>query len=488
MPLSAPAATAAPPHGAAASAAASVSAAALASPEPMRGRGSLSRRMVGVATAWIAVILLLGGYALYQDQSARITQKVDESLEYLLTAMVRASAVGEDGRVSIVGELGEPRFLEPSSGVYWQIDGASGPPIISQSLWGRVLKAPARLAGDEIAISDSDVFTGEPVRIAERDVQLPSSDQVWRFRVAQSRGTLDADLADLRSTLWRSFAVLGLGLIGLAALQTLYGLWPLRRLRAGIVAMREGEDALLRAPMPVEVQPVVNELNALITHNAQQAEDARRHAGNLAHALKTPLTVIVNAATARSPDLADLVVREAATMRRQVDHHLARARALGRRSSSQAKTPVWPSIEAVERAVSRLYPDVRIDRDGAKSRRVRMERQDLDEVVGNVVENAAKYGGGSVFVTVIAQPGADTEAGTGTGMVDILVEDDGPGITAEDRRRLFDRGVRLDSSKPGTGLGLAIVRDVVELYGGRVTLEDSDDLGGLAVRLSIPAA
>jgi len=187
--------------------------------------------------------------------------------------------------------------------------------------------------------------------------------------------------------------------------------------------------------------------------------------------------VITNAATAHDPDLAGTVCREALLMRRQVDHHLARARAIGRRASAHARTVVWDSLEAVERAVDRLYEDVTVDIAGDHGAEVRVERQDLDEMVGNLIENAAKYGGGRVFVTVER----------GQRFVDIVVEDDGPGIPVGEREAIFDRGARLDTGKPGTGLGLAIVRDVAEIYGGRITLEESEDLGGLLARLSLPA-
>lgn len=284
--------------------------------------------------------------------------------------------------------------------------------------------------------------------------------------MAESRDVLDAQIDALRRTLIRSFLLLGLGLIVMAALQTWYGLLPLRKLRYAIARLRSGEAARLEGAMPAEVAPMVEELNALVEHNDRQAEEARRHAGNLAHALKTPLTVIMNAAAAGQDDLAATVIREARTMRRQVDHHLARARAVGRRGSAHSRAEVWPSVEAVERAVSRLYPNVRVDVDGARDLIARIERQDLDEILGNLVENAAKYGGGSVFVTVRAD----------MGFAEILVEDDGVGIPEADRQRIFDRGVRLDSGKPGTGLGLAIVRDVAEIYEGTVTLEESEDL------------
>jgi signal transduction histidine kinase len=172
------------------------------------------------------------------------------------------------------------------------------------------------------------------------------------------------------------------------------------------------------------------------------------------------------------------VIREATTMRRQVDHHLARARAVGRRSAAQSVAAVRPSVDSVERAVARLYPDVTIDVAGDRTARVHVERQDLDELLGNLIENAAKYGGGRVFVTVERDGG----------FVEILVEDDGTGIPEAQRQAIFERGVRLDTGKPGTGLGLAIVRDVAEIYGGKVALEESEDLGGLMVRLTLPEA
>ncbi|HUG46482.1 MAG TPA: ATP-binding protein, partial [Sphingomicrobium sp.] len=181
-------------------------------------------------------------------------------------------------------------------------------------------------------------------------------------------------------------------------------------------------------------------------------------------------------------DLDRTVIREASVMRRQVDHHLARARAIGRRTAGQSRASVWASVEAVQRAVDRLYEGVTLDIAGDRTALARVERQDLDEMIGNLVENAAKYGRGRVFVTVESHSD-DGHAPT----VDISVEDDGRGIPEREREALFARGARLDTGKPGTGLGLAIVRDVAEIYGGRVSLEKSEDLGGLLARLTLPA-
>jgi signal transduction histidine kinase len=449
---------------------------AVASPKLPRV-GSLTRRMIVVAAFWITALLLMGGFALDRVLSASIIQNFDDQLEYVLNAMIASSEIGPDGEVRFNRQPADQRFIEPYSGVYFQISGGGADTFPSRSLWDRRLQVQDRHRDVAVHVYDSDEFEGEPLRITERDVILPGSNVRWRFQVAQSREMIDAQIRQLRSTLFWSFLALGIGLLILAALQTFYGLWPLRRVRQDVAAIRSGAKTRITEAFPNEVQPLTEEINQLLAHNEAQAEEARRHAGNLAHALKTPLTVITNAATADAPDLADTVCREATVMRRQVDHHLARARAIGRRASAHARAHVWESVEAVQRAVDRLYENVTVDIAGDKAAQVRVERQDLDEMVGNLVENAAKYGGGRVFVTVERKDG----------VIDIIVEDDGRGIPQQEREAIFQRGARLDTDKPGTGLGLAIVRDVAEIYGGRVSLEESEDLGGLLARLSLPA-
>ncbi|SMF69078.1 sensor histidine kinase [Allosphingosinicella indica] len=438
--------------------------------------GSLTRRMITVAALWIIVLLGVGGVALDRVLTSAITRNFDAQLEYVLTALIASAEIGPDGEPYLNRPPADQRFLEPYSGLYFQISGQNFEPFRSRSLWDRAIRTGAAHDDRGIHIYDSAEFQDETLRILERDVLLPGSQTQWRFQVAQSRDGLDEQIDVLRRTMIRSFVLLGVGLVLLAVIEAFYGLWPLRRVRRAIAAIRSGESARIDAQFPNEIQPLIEELNALLEHNEVQAEEARRHAGNLAHALKTPLTVITNAATAKSPDLADTVRREAVTMRRQVDHHLARARAIGRRSNAQARSDVWPSLQAVERAVDRLYEHVTIDLAGDRQVAAHVERQDLDEMLGNLIENAAKYGGGRVFVTVKKTPEC----------VEIEIEDDGPGIPADQRDAIFGRGARLDLEKPGTGLGLAIVRDVAEIYGGSVELEESEDLGGLLARLKLP--
>jgi signal transduction histidine kinase len=438
--------------------------------------GSLTRRMIVVSAVWISLLLGVGGYALDRVLTSELTRAFDGQLDYVLTALITSAEIGPEGEPFLNRPPADQRFLEPYSGVYFQIGAKGTEPFRSRSLWDRTLAVSGSHSDFGVHTYDSEEFPGEELRVVERDALIPGSPIRWRFQVAQSRAELDAQINELRKTLIRAFAILGAGLMVLAVLQAFYGLWPLRRVRKAIVAIRSGRHSRVEERFPAEIEPLVEELNALLVHNEVQAEESRRHAGNLAHALKTPLTVITNAATAKSPDLADLVCREATTMRRQVDHHLARARAIGRRSSAQARAEVWPSLEAVERAVSRMYENVTVDLAGDKEAAVRVERQDLDEMAGNLIENAAKYGGGRVFVTVTATAEC----------VEIVVEDDGRGIPDSERVSIFDRGARLDTEKPGTGLGLAIVRDVAQIYGGSIELHESEDLGGLCAKLRLP--
>lgn len=447
-----------------------------------RRTGSLSRRMIVIAAVWIAALLLIGGFALDRVLTRSIVDNFDNQLVLLLNkSLIAASEIGPDGEVRFNRPPPDQRFIEPYSGLYFQVSGPGADTFASRSLWDRRLRVVDTHADLKPHLYDTDEFStaghAEPLRIAERDVILPGSTTRWRFQVAQSRETIDDQIHRLRLTLVWSFTALGVGLLALAALQTFYGLWPLRRVRQEVAAIRSGGKTRISQDFPAEIRPLTEEINQLLAHNEAQAEEARRHAGNLAHALKTPLTVITNAATANASDLDETVCREATVMRRQVDHHLARARAIGRRASAQARARVWESLEAVQRALDRLYETVTVDIAGDQNAEVRVERQDLDEMIGNLVENAAKYGGGRVFVTV--EPRGE--------MTDIVVEDDGPGIPEQQREAIFQRGARLDTDKPGTGLGLAIVRDVAEIYGGRITLEESEDLGGLLARLTLPA-
>jgi signal transduction histidine kinase len=443
-----------------------------------RPASSLRLRMIALAAAWIIPLLAIGGVGLDRVLVGAITRNFDSQLDFVLTAMVSTAEVDELGDVHFLRPLGDQRFFEPYSGLYWQVSTPGADSFRSRSLWDRALDD--RPPGDcrEPCRYGSNVFRGEPLRVVGRDVRFPGTPNLFYLQVAQSTRDLDAQVREVRAILFYSLSVLGFGLLALAALQSTYGLSPLARVGRAIAAIRSGDAKRVGDDYPVEIAPLVAEINELLEHNEQAAEAARRHAGNLAHALKTPMSVLIGETDGKTDPLSLTVAAQMQVMRRHVDHQLARARAIGQRGASTARAEVWPAVEAIIRTVTRIHSDreVTIDLAGDRSKVFRGERQDLDEMVGNLIDNAALHGGGRVFVTI----------GGGPGTVDIAIEDDGKGIPEAARARLFSRGERLDTDKPGTGLGLAICRDVAEIYGGKVALEESEDLGGLLVRLTLP--
>ncbi|MCS6986499.1 MAG: HAMP domain-containing histidine kinase [Sphingomonadaceae bacterium] len=442
---------------------------------------SLSARLLAVSVVWIAALTLGGGLLLERAIEDTLVRNFDRRLADVLPRMVAGAELDAAGDLVGFGRFAlDPAYGEPYSGRYWQVSAKGRADRRSRSLWDRTLVLDLDRPCPQVCTGRSDQFPGEPLRIVERDVVLPGSTTVFRFAVAEAAGALDQEVARVRRLLWTSLGLLALGLLALAALQASVGLRPLRRLSASIAAIRSGR--LARVPervVPPEVEPLVAELNALIAQNEAVVEAARTHAGNLAHALKTPISVMMNEAEAGSPDLAQTVRREVATMRRHIDHHLARARAAARRPDSTARTPAWPSLERLARAIERIHADrgVVIDIDGDREAVFRGEMQDFEEMAGNLLDNAAKYGGGRVFATLRCHGE----------WLELVVEDDGPGIPVPLREGLFRRGARLDQDKPGTGLGLAIVRDIAAMHGGAVELGESEDLGGLQVVLRLPA-
>ncbi|MDQ3078332.1 MAG: sensor histidine kinase N-terminal domain-containing protein, partial [Pseudomonadota bacterium] len=253
--------------------------------EKRRG-GSLTRRMIGIAAIWIGLLLLLGGFALDRVLTRSIVDNFDAQLESVLNAMIGASEIGPTGEVRFIRPPADQRFLEPYSGAYYQISGEGADTFPSRSLWDRRLRVEPH-NDIELHKSDSFEFEGEPLRLLERDVILPGSEVRWRYQVAQARDVIDGQIRDLRTTLIRSLALFGVGLLMLAALQAVYGLWPLRRVRREVAATRSGRQTRITEKFPDEINPLVDEINELLAHNEEQAEEARRHAGNLAHALKT---------------------------------------------------------------------------------------------------------------------------------------------------------------------------------------------------------
>jgi signal transduction histidine kinase len=449
-------------------------------------RQSLSRRLLLVAFAWITALLTVGGVALDRVITRALTDTFDLQLSRTLTSMIGAGEIGPEGEVRFTRALGDQRFFEPYSGLYWQVSAAGAEPFRSRSLWDRALPIDIQAEVPDERRSLRVAWNEERLRLAERDVILPGSTVRYRFVVAARVDELEAQVAEFRRTLVLALALVGLGMLLLALLQVTVGLLPLRKVRAGLEAVRTGTERRLDPDFPPEIQPLVTEMNALLDHGEAQSEQARTHAGNLAHALKTPMAVLLNEARQQGGHLAETVVHQTEVMQRHVEHHLARARALGHRAGLAARTPVQAPLEGLKRVLERIYgyKKTQITLDLAPRAAFRGERQDLEEMLGNLLDNACKYGLRRVRVSAQLQP----IPGEPQPNLILLVEDDGPGIPESLRERLFARGTRLDESLPGTGLGLAIVRDIADIYGGSVALDRSGDLGGLKVVLTLPGA
>jgi hypothetical protein len=246
-------------------------------------KGSLSRRMIGMAAAWILLLLIGGGIALDRVLAGAVTQNFDDQLDYVLTAMIASAEIGPDGEVRLNRPLGDQRFLEAQSGLYWQISAKGVEPFRSRSLWDDSLQYGAAHRDTKAHFYDSSQLRDQRLRIVERDITLPFSKTVWRFQVAQTRDGLDTQIDTLRKTLVRSFAMLGLGLILMAALQTLYGLWPLRKLRQSIADMRSGRQSrIAQEKLPEEVAPLVDELNEASRGSTPPRRQSRPCAENAA--------------------------------------------------------------------------------------------------------------------------------------------------------------------------------------------------------------
>ncbi|HYD29949.1 MAG TPA: sensor histidine kinase [Azospirillaceae bacterium] len=442
-------------------------------------RSSLTFRLVAGAMLWIALALVLSGVALTRLFRQHVEANMEISLSHELDRLLADLTVSPSGALTLPTRLADPLFAKPYSGRYWQIETAGGDPLRSRSLWDAALSLPPDTPVDgQIHRYHQRGPENQQLLVIERSVLVPELPDPVRLAVASDHAQMDAAVADFRRTLAWSLGVLGVGLGIAVLLQVRVGLVPLRRLRAALSAVRDGRRRRVEGDWPTEVAPLVGDLNALLEHDAQVVERARTQASNLAHALKTPLSVLAVEAAQRDDPLADAVRRQLQAMRRQVDHHLARARAAGAATVPGVRTDALDVARQLARVLTKLHQDegltFSIEGVGAV---FKGDRQDFTEMLGNLLDNAAKWARSQVRATLC------TEAGR----LRVTVDDDGPGLPPTRRAEMFGRGVRLDEETPGSGLGLAIVRDLAALYGGSVELADSP-LGGLRVALDLPIA
>jgi signal transduction histidine kinase len=454
-------------------------------------RNSLAIRLFFSASAWVVVILAVTGFALssvYRDATERA---FDRRLNLYLRTLIAEVATPDEPADRQFQSLGEPLFELPLSGWYWQItrvDTEKADVRASRSLWDKKLpkldEGGVELSTAGIRISYIDGPEGQTLRMVERPVDL-GADGRFLVSVAGDASEIFDETRSFDYYLGGTFTALGVVLLLTTIFQVRFGLAPLKRISDAIADIRSGRAEQLAGDFPVEIAPLARETNALIEANREIVERARTHVGNLAHAIKTPLSVIVNEASAnRSDPFARKVLEQTDVMRDQVAHHLERARIAARVTIVGTVTEVAPAIEALQRTMEKIHRDraLAIEVKADPNAKFRGERQDFEEMAGNLVDNACKWASSRVFIEVMVEPPG--EAGLGP-RLRLIVDDDGRGLSAAERAQVSRRGQRLDESKPGSGLGLSIVVDLAALYGGGLTLGNAP-IGGLRAELVLP--
>lgn len=439
---------------------------------------SLRARLIAGTSVWLVVALLAGGFALSHAFRESVEAGFDERLESLLLAVVAGSEAPADRPLEMVRELPDARFERAYSGWYWQVDDGKTR-LRSRSLWDTELElAPETLPapGETVRLRGP---RGEWLRARGRAVHFPSRSEPVLTVVALPEQELQTEIDRFDRLLVLSLGLLGLGLVVAVAVQVAFGLRPLRHLAERLEDVRSGRVARLDLAAPREIETLVSAMNDVLDQDAARIDRARTDVGNLAHALKTPLAILAAEAGRRSgsPELAQ-VRDQVGAMSQVVDRYLTRAAAAGSRRTLGARTETAPVVTALRATLERIYAERRIAfatelEPGAV---FAGERQDLEEMLGNLMDNAWKWARSRVRVSLVR------EAGT----VRFEVHDDGPGLAPEAAEHALQRGTRLDENEPGSGLGLSIVADLADLYGGSVALFASD-LGGLCARLTLPA-
>lgn len=454
---------------------------------------SLSARLIVSSAAVSLVLLVAAGLLLAGLFQAALERNFDARLRAVLDGLLANVEVGPDGSPTVQGQLADTRFSLPLSGWYWQVTpppGSAAGDLASESLLEERLAPTA----DQLAARDKNGVatfylvdsSGVNLRAIQQGFKLPGSDQEFSFVVAGNFDELRDEADAFRNTLFVFLALLGAGLLLAMLAQVRFGLRPLQKMQEGLTAIREGKAERLGGEYPSELQPVADELNLLIQSNSEIIDRARTQVGNLAHALKTPLSVLTNEAEAQKGSLASKVTEQVRIMRDQVNLYLDRARRAARAHGLGAVSEVEPILAGLARTLQRIHRDkaitiaVRCDA-GLK---FRGEKQDLEEAAGNLMDNASKWANQHVAVSaeLLHEPASD-----GRHWLSIIVDDDGPGLPPGKRAEALKRGRRLDETKPGSGLGLSIVTETVTMYNGSIELQDAP-MGGLRVRMKLPAA
>jgi signal transduction histidine kinase len=454
---------------------------------------SLALRLFLSATAWAVVILLITGIVLSSLYRQAVERAFDRRLGVYLRTLVADVASPDEASEHFPQSLGEPLFELPLSGWYWQVtrlDPGKTDVRSSRSLWdGGLPHLQDQGVAPGLDGSRQGYVQGpedQRLRLVERNIDLGDEGH-YLVAVAGDAAEITDETRQFDQALVVTFSLLAVVLLLTTMFQVRFGLAPLKRITTDLAAIRAGKAEQLAGQFPEEIAPLARETNALIEANKEIVERARTHVGNLAHALKTPLSVVVNEASAHGRDaFAMKVVEQAEIMRDQIARHLERARLAARLTVVGSLTEVAPVVTALARTMEKIYrdKDIAIDVRVDETAQFRGERPDLEEMIGNLVDNACKWATSRVAIEVVRErpdPARDMQ------VVRIVVDDDGRGLSPSEREQVAKRGQRLDETKPGSGLGLSIVVELAALYGGELKLGTAP-LGGLRAELVLPGS
>ena len=438
---------------------------------------TIAFRLIAGAALWLGLALVISGLVLAALFEDHVERGFDRRISILLESLVAVAEISPAGELLVTDPPGEPRFRRPYSGWYWQVDNGAQILRRSPSLWDD------RLSLGTGAVNRPDRFeidgpNNRRLRVVARAITLPGSKATFGFAVGADTAELEAEIRPFTLTLAWSLVALWAGLIAAAVIQVRFGLSPMRRIRAALSEVRAGREDRLHGNFPAEMRPLVDEFNAHLGQIEEVVARARTHVGNLAHALKTPLSVLGNEADRGQGPLAETVKRQTEVMARRVDHYLVRARTAASAGRIGVRAPVAPVLDDLGRTLRRIHAErgVIIEVDCANHLEFRGDKQDLEEMIGNLLDNAFKWATQKIQVHAVRDGS----------FLRIAIEDDGPGLAVVDRSRALTRGDRLDEAVPGSGLGLSIVCEIAGLYSGAAELGVSE-LGGLKVELMLPA-
>lgn len=463
----------------------------------MRQPSSLAFRLIFAAALVSLAGLIAGGLLLSNVFRASVERQLDDRLVADMENLIAASEPAPNGALMMMNAIADQRYDTAFSGWYWQVtpenEGSAGEEsgrLTSRSLWDKALETPGDATGGALARGYAHGPESQELRYVVRRISFPdmaalangkadARPKTYLFAVAADRSKGEAEAANFDTTLLWSLGALGLFLTIATLLQVRVGLRPLAVVRDRLQAIRTGKAQRLEGRFPREIAPLADEVNQLLSHSAEVVQRARTHVGNLAHGLKTPLSVLTNEAVLAKGALSDTVMKQTAVMRRQVDHYLARARAAASADVIGVRTDVAPVIADLARTLEKIYgrKGVEFETEIPMNLAFKGEKQDFEEVIGNLMDNAGKWA--ATLVRVTAKGAA--------GKLVVSIEDDGPGLNEDEQVRVLEKRERLDETMPGSGLGLGIVRDIADLYGGRLDLARSE-LGGLTAALTLPLA